>query len=252
MNAKRVYDLPTRIFHWLFATLFVVAFAIGNSADDESVLFSYHMLAGLTLCFLVAWRLVWGAIGTTHARFSDFSLRPRELLAYLKGLLATDQKKWNGHNPASSWAAVAMMGMAVGLGVTGYLMTSGQAGEDLEEVHELLANGFLLVVLLHVAGIVFHTSKHRDPIWKSMLDGKKQHALEEQVPIKPHRATGAFFLILTLGFAGYLLQNFNSDTRELNIFSSQLYLSEPEEGSHEDERENEGHQHHQDHDDDDD
>ena len=67
MKAKRVYDLPTRVFHWLFATLFVVAFTISNTVDDESLVFSYHMIAGLTLCFLVAWRLVWGVIGTTHA-----------------------------------------------------------------------------------------------------------------------------------------------------------------------------------------
>jgi len=228
MKAKRVYDLPTRVFHWLFATLFVVAFTISNTVDDESLVFSYHMLAGLTLSFLVAWRLVWGIIGTTHARFSDFPLHPRKLAGYFKGLLSRDHKLWSGHNPASSWAAVAMMACAVGLGITGYLMASGLAGEDLEEVHELLANGFLVIVLLHLAGIVLHTSKHRDPIWKSMVNGEKQHVPDHSVPVQARRISGVFFLVLTIAFAGYLLQNFNSDTRELNLLGSSLHLGEAE------------------------
>ncbi|TNE78085.1 MAG: cytochrome b [Gammaproteobacteria bacterium] len=252
MREKLVYDLPTRAFHWLFATCFVVAFAIGNTVDDESALFSYHMLAGLMLSFLVVWRLVWGFIGTTHARFSDFSLRPRELANYFRGLLSKDQRTWRGHNPASSWAAVTMMSLAVGLGITGYLMRSGLAGEDLEEVHELLANGFLLVVLLHLAGIVLHTSKHRDPIWKSMLDGQKLHVPEASQPISPRRVSGVFFLALSLGFAIYLLQNFNADTRELNLFGSRLYLSEAEEGDGGDRHSTAGHHSHEDHEEDDD
>ncbi|MCB0331133.1 MAG: cytochrome b/b6 domain-containing protein, partial [Bdellovibrionales bacterium] len=202
MNESRVYDLPTRVFHWLFAFLFVVAFAIGNSVDDDSSLFSYHMLAGIVLFLLVIFRLVWGIIGTKYARFSGFSLNPRELLEYFKGVLTGMSRTWIGHNPASSWAAIMMMLFALGLGVTGYLMSNGEGGHDLKEVHELLANGFLIVVLLHIAGVVLHSLRHRDGIWKSMFGGQKSPALEQIPPVPTYATLGILLLVATIGFSG--------------------------------------------------
>ena len=64
---------------------------------------------------------------------------------------------WAGHNPASSWAAVTMLLLALALGVTGFLMANGSAGESFEDRHELLANAFIVVVVLHVAGVILHT-----------------------------------------------------------------------------------------------
>ena len=86
MNAIRVYDWPTRLFHWLFAGFFVTAFAIANLVDDDSARFSLHMLAGLGMVFVVVLRLAWSTIGTRHARLGDLTLAPRQLGAYLKGL----------------------------------------------------------------------------------------------------------------------------------------------------------------------
>ncbi|MCB0311578.1 MAG: cytochrome b/b6 domain-containing protein, partial [Bdellovibrionales bacterium] len=60
MNEKRIYDFPTRVFHWLFALSFIIAFTIGNTVDDDAALFSYHMLSGLVLCFLLTFRIPWG------------------------------------------------------------------------------------------------------------------------------------------------------------------------------------------------
>lgn len=125
----RIYDLPTRIFHWLFAGSFLTAFTIANTVDDESTIFAYHMLAGLVMGFIVLWRIVWGFIGSTHARFSDFSLNPKSLLQFGKGVLTGQGRLWAGHNPASSWAAITMLLLALALGVTGYLMANGSAGE---------------------------------------------------------------------------------------------------------------------------
>lgn len=230
-----VYDLPTRVFHWLFALLFTVAFVIGNTVDDDSTLFSYHMIAGIVLCFLVVLRVIWGIVGTKYARFTGFSLHPRELALYLKGLLTEDNRKWLGHNPASGWAAIAMMAFALGLGVTGYLMTTGQGGEDLEEVHELLANGFLIIVLLHLTGIALHTARHRDAIWKSMFSGRKAHILEENLSVRSYRTLGILFLLATVGFSVYLTQNFDSNSRDLPIFGLKLHLGEAEDEKHKNE-----------------
>lgn len=233
MNQTIVYDLPTRVFHWLFALLFTVAFVIGNTVDDDSTLFSYHMIAGIVLCFLVVLRIIWGIVGTKYARFTGFSLHPRELALYLKGLLTGDNRKWAGHNPASSWAAIAMMAFALGLAVTGYLMATGQGGEDLEELHELLANGFLIIVLLHLTGIALHTVRHRDAVWKSMFSGRKTDISEENLSVRSYRTMGILFLLVTVGFSAYLARNFDGRTRDLTVFGSSFHLGEAEDGEHE-------------------
>ncbi|MGJ8686012.1 MAG: cytochrome b/b6 domain-containing protein, partial [Spongiibacteraceae bacterium] len=214
MSTQRVYDLPTRLFHWLFAASFLAAFTISNTVDDDDAAFSFHMIAGLLMCFTLLWRIVWGAIGSRHARFSDFSLNPAELASYLKGIFSDKTRLWPGHNPASSWAAVIMMALGIGLGTTGYLMVSS-GSESLEDVHELMANAFIIIVLLHIAGIIIHTLKHKDPIGKSIVTGNKQHISEKSVPVASHTMTGVILLVLTIGFGGYLLQNFDSKTRVL-------------------------------------
>ena len=88
MSTVRVYDLPTRVFHWSFAGLFATAYAIANLVDDESARFAWHMLAGLLMGVAVLLRVAWGVVGTRHARWSDLSLDPRQLAAYLKGVVA--------------------------------------------------------------------------------------------------------------------------------------------------------------------
>ena len=107
MRQILVYDLPTRLFHWLFAGFFITAFAVANLVDDDSTRFSLHMLAGLGMVFVVVLRLVWSAVGTRHARLGDLVLSPGQLVAYFRGLFSGDARRWAGHNPASSWAAVA-------------------------------------------------------------------------------------------------------------------------------------------------
>ena len=233
MNKKRVYDLPTRVFHWIFAGCFLTAFTIANTVDDDGSGFSYHMIAGMVMVFTVMWRIVWGVIGSPHARFTDFSLQPAELANYLKKALIGTTRFWSGHNPASSWAAIIMMLLALGLGITGYLMISSPGGESLEDVHEVLANSFIVIVLLHIAGIIMHTVKHKDPISKSMIDGYKQHVPDTELPVSAHTASGLVVLALSLGVGLYLLGNYNPDSRTLSIAGSTLQLTEFEDDAHE-------------------
>ncbi|MCB0351784.1 MAG: cytochrome b, partial [Bdellovibrionales bacterium] len=75
MKKQLVYDLPLRIFHFLFATIFISTFLITKLVDDESIIFTYHMLAGFVLGFIVLLRIIWGAVGTKYSRFTSFALR---------------------------------------------------------------------------------------------------------------------------------------------------------------------------------
>lgn len=227
MKNQLVYDLPMRVFHWLFAGLFVGAFLIANVVDDESPIFAYHMLAGLMLGFVVLLRVVWGFVGTRHSRFSGFALNPKDLVSYFTGILSNDQRRWAGHNPASSWAAVIMFVLALGLGLTGYLMANGHK-ETFEDVHDLMANGFLVVVLMHIAGVVLHGLRHQDSIATSVIDGTKKDipANETITSSKPFIALVFVGLIAT--FAVHLAKNFDRQNQTLNFFGTTLQLGENE------------------------
>lgn len=244
MERKLVYDLPTRVFHWTFAGLFVAAFTIAKTIDDDSASFSWHMLAGLTIGLVVLLRVLWGLAGTKHARFSDFVLAPGEVLRYLGGILTGEKRRWAGHNPASSWTALVMMGLALGLGVTGWLMTSGSDPEAVEDVHELLANSFIILVVLHIAGVVLHTLRHGEMIGRSMVDGRKADVPDSEAIRSPRSVFALLFIAMAAAFALQLWNNFDPGQRVLQVFGTTLQLgeSEHEHGGHE----------HEEHDDDDD
>ncbi len=240
MKKITVYDLPTRFFHWLFAFLFIAAFAIAKAVDDESPLFSYHMLAGLTIAYLLVLRFIWGFTGTAYARFSSFKLNPIELIRYFKDTVVMKTKSYPGHNPASSYAAVIMFACAIGLAVTGILMSTGGENDSLEEIHELLANIFLISVIIHVAGIVFHHFRHRDSLWSSMLDGKKKTSSDAPGIASMRPAALLLFAILFASWLGYMITNYDSRTQTLNLLGTRLSLGESEnesergsEGGHE-------------------
>ena len=233
MRQQLVYDLPTRLFHWLFAGLFLTGFVIAKTIDDDSIWFSYHSMAGLTLGFVVLLRILWGFIGTQHAKFFNFALNPQDLVGYFKGMLAGDKRRWAGHNPASSWAAISMMLMALGLAVTGYLMTSGSDKETFEDIHELLANGFIIVTILHVAGLVLHTLRHKEMIGLSMVDGKKAEVGASETIASSRSAIGILLIGLVVTFGIYLFKNFDSQTRSLQFFGTSLQIGENENGSNE-------------------
>lgn len=167
-----VWDLPVRIFHWLLAASFLLAWVLAVTSDDESRSFAVHGLLGLFIAALVAFRLVWGLIGTRHARFGAFATRPAALVAYLKSVVGGPGREYVGHNPASSYATWAMLILLIGLVWTGVLL--GRGNESVEDLHEVLAHAMLALVGIHVLGVIIHTVRHRDPITLGMIDGRKR------------------------------------------------------------------------------
>jgi len=237
-----VYDWPTRIFHWLFAFLFFGAYLIVEIVDDDNPLFTLHMMAGLTIGFMLVLRIIWGFVGTTYARFSSFKLHPMEFMRYLKDAVVKKTKRYLGHNPASSYAAIIMYICAAGLALTGVMMTGGGESDFYEETHELLATIFLITVIAHVGGIIFHQFKHRDSLWSSMFDGKKKALPEKTGITNSKRFAGMLFLILTLTWSGYLYSTYDSTNQTINLFGQELTLGEEEHEEHESAYEGEAHE----------
>ena len=102
-----------------------------------------HVVLGYTMLGLVAFRLLWGVIGTRYARFGSFAFGPRSVLAYLKSLFTRSPQHHLGHNPAGSWAIYAMLALTVLAGATGYATYNDIGGGWMEEVHEAAANAML-------------------------------------------------------------------------------------------------------------
>jgi cytochrome b len=169
-----VWDLPVRVFHWLLAASFVVAYAISDSERWRNL----HVALGYTALGLVAFRLLWGLVGTHYARFSSFRYRPSEAVTYLKEIATGRPRNYVGHNPAGSWAVYAILALGLTTGVSGYLSFNEIGGDVFEEAHEFLANAWLVVVLLHVAGVIVSSLAHRENLARAMVTGYKLGASE--------------------------------------------------------------------------
>lgn len=179
----KVWDPLVRIFHWTL----VVAFTIAYVTEDEFL--NLHVYAGYLVLALLAVRLVWGIVGSRHARFSDFVRSPAAALAYLKAMFAMRAKRYLGHNPAGGLMIVALLvsllitsvsGLAT-YGVEGFGPLAGwfsQYGiwndEWMEELHEFFANFTLLLVAGHLAGVFLGSLLHHENLVRAMVTGLKR------------------------------------------------------------------------------
>jgi len=169
MKKIMVWDLPTRAFHWLTAASFVGAYVTADSEKWRDV----HVVLGYTMLGLIAFRLVWGLIGTRYARFASFAYGRASVVAYLKSLLTMRPQHYLGHNPAGSWAIWLILLSGVLCGVSGYAVYIHVGGEFFEELHEVAANVMLAVIVVHVAGVLVSSLLHRENLVRSMITGYK-------------------------------------------------------------------------------
>jgi len=171
MNRVLVWDLPTRVFHWLLAGGFIAAAIIALVFGQHSRLFPYHGIIGLVLALMVVLRLVWGVVGTRYARLRSLLFGPREVLEYLKGVCTGKGRRHVGHNPGSAYAILGLLALTLGQAATGVLL--GRGFDAVEEVHEVMAYIMIGLVIVHVLGVVLHTIRHRENIIFSMIHGRK-------------------------------------------------------------------------------
>jgi len=179
----KVWDIFVRVFHWSLAASFAIAYL------TEEEFLSLHVAAGYAVAGLIALRLLWGFIGTRHARFSDFVYRPADVKAFLRDTAQLRARRYIGHNPAggamillmlaslllSAVSGVALYGMGESAGPLAMLGQSwGGFTEPMEEVHEVCANLTLLLVLIHVAGVLVESLIHHENLVKSMFTGLKR------------------------------------------------------------------------------
>ena len=165
-----VWDILVRLFHWSLVASFAIAWL---SAEDGRDL---HEWAGYAAASLVAFRLVWGIVGTHYARFRQFVRGPRTVVAYLRDLVTGREARYLGHNPAGGAMILALLAVMAALCFTGWLYTTDTYwGEELvEETHEVLANVLLALVGLHVLGVLVAGYRHHENLVRAMITGRKR------------------------------------------------------------------------------
>ncbi|QYJ85172.1 cytochrome b/b6 domain-containing protein [Shewanella mesophila] len=183
LKTIKVWDLLIRIFHWSLVVFFTLAYL--TEGEDEWM--TIHSYAGYSVLVLLLFRLLWGIIGTHHARFINFVTRPKEVLIYLKSLVAGKAKDYIGHNPAgalmiilliSSIAFTGFSGMALyatdGYGPLAASFFATWPEGILKEVHEFSANFCVFLIVIHLGGVLVSSLLHKENLIKAMVTGKKQ------------------------------------------------------------------------------
>ena len=190
MNKILVWDTPARLFHWGFAVCLSAAIGIGFLVDDERPLFQLHMIFGIAALFLLVARVAMGLAGSRYSRFTSFPVRPSEVAGYLVSALVSKTKRYAGNNPGSAAAALSMFVVVPLLFLSGIKIH----GEPWEEVHELCAWALLAVISMHLAGLAWHTIRHRENIALAMITGRKAGNPEDAIA-SDHVAWGAILLV---------------------------------------------------------
>jgi len=163
-----VWDPLVRVLHWAVAALVLTAFL---SSDAKH----FHMAIGYAATALALLRIAWGFLGPRHARFRDFVHGPRAILDYLASLARLRAPRHLGHNPAGGAMIVALLGLIVLAGVSGWLsQTNAYFGVLwIEDVHAFAGNTIIFLAILHVSGVLFSSLLHGENLIRAMVTGRK-------------------------------------------------------------------------------
>ena len=169
-TAIRVWDAPTRVFHWLLVLSFAGAYLTSESERWSLV----HITLGYTLGGLITFRLIWGFVGTRYARFTSFVKGPSEVLQYAKSMATLKPKHFVGHNPLGAVAIVLLIVSGIAIVVTGYAAFNEIGGEWVAELHEVSSHIMLILVGIHIVGVIAASWLHKENLARAMVNGFKQ------------------------------------------------------------------------------
>jgi cytochrome b len=176
-----VWDPFVRVFHWTVVAAFTVAYL---TEDD---LLTVHVWAGYAVGALVVARIIWGFVGSPHARFSDFVYAPATAFSYVRELLRFRGPRYLGHSPGGGTMVIVLLTFLAATVATGLVVYGGdqQAGpfagmfskdfaESFEDVHEVIANITLALIFFHVSGVVLASFVHHENLVRAMVTGYKR------------------------------------------------------------------------------
>lgn len=194
----RVWDLPTRLFHWGLVLAVIGLVITGNVGGS---LIEWHMRLGMLVMALLAFRIVWGLVGGRWSRFASFLYAPGTVLRYLRGAPTPGVHTEVGHNPLGAGSVFALLAVLIAQVATGLvaddeIATTGPLNKFVASATGLAATSWhkgygktilIVLVVLHIAAIVFYRVKKQKNLVQPMITGDK--ALPADVP--PSRDSAA-------------------------------------------------------------
>ncbi|QJR82703.1 cytochrome B [Alteromonas pelagimontana] len=183
MEKRLIWDLPTRLFHWLLVITLIVQYVTAEVLDDAM---QWHFYAGYFALGLILFRILWGLAGTDYARFSHFVKGPVTVLRYACNLFNRDSPAHTGHNPLGGWMVILMLALIATQAVSGLFLTDdvfldgpyrsavSEATQDtMNFLHHNVFNVLLALIALHIAAIIFYAIYKKQRLAPSMIHGKK-------------------------------------------------------------------------------
>jgi cytochrome b len=182
------------------------------------MLIDLHAAAGYLVLALVAFRILWGFLGTPHARFSNFAYSPRATTTYVAKALRKRAPYFEGHNPAGSWSVFMMLTVIAATAIAGTVtlaamfalgpldaLIAWQWADASRDIHELLAYSLLVLVVLHLMGVIWSSRVHGEALTSAMVTGFKRHSDGSGIVTRPRRGVGlAMAAAAIAGVLGYL------------------------------------------------
>jgi cytochrome b len=213
MTKILVWDLPLRLFHWLLVLLIVVSFVSVNIGGNAM---QVHMLSGYAVLTLVLFRVLWGFLGSTHARFASFVRGPAAVIEHLRALSQHKAGVYLGHNPAGAWSVVLMLTLLLVQAGTGLfsnddIATSGPLAKLVSKalsdritgIHDLNSSLLYVLVGLHLSAVAYYFFYERENLVKPMLTGFKDATAGDAAPDRGRNWLAA--LLLAACAAGVVL-----------------------------------------------
>lgn len=208
----RIWDLPTRLFHWLLLALVFTSFVTGKIGGNAM---QWHMWSGYAILTLIVFRILWGLAGSHYALFSTFVRGPREVLAALRGGATPTA----GHNPLGALSVLALLAVLLLQAVTGLFanddiategplakLVSGAFSALATRIHAFNEYVILSLVALHLAAIAFYFFAKRDNLVKPMLTGDKSGIdAPAAADDRATRLRAVLLLALAVGLVSYVV-----------------------------------------------
>lgn len=210
----RVWDAPTRLFHWAIVALLGCSW---YSADHGFM--TVHLWSGATLLTLLLFRIAWGILGSTTARFSDFLHPPNRVIDYLKALRSRHKPLYAGHNPAGGLMVAALIVVLLAQAATGLFSNDGlhfhgplafwvsaDTSDRLTELHGKIFDFILVLVWMHLVAVFFYLFVKGENLVTPMMSGyKHRDHLPEQLTLRfVHWAIALGVLTVAAGVVGWI------------------------------------------------
>lgn len=206
----KIWDLPTRLFHWSLVVLIVVAW---YTAEEGGLTLKYHMWCGYSVLSLVLFRFVWGICGSEPSRFASFVRNPAVVWRSVAELMSSRSGQYRSHNPLGGWVVMAFLLTLLAQAVSGlfanddlfnegplYRLVSKAVSDNLTSFHHLNFSIISVLIALHVIAIGYHRLRKKETLVSTMIHGWRRLPADQPAP-KLRNSWLALIIIVVVGAA---------------------------------------------------